>query len=190
MLHTVSVYQWKKQNNTQHWIKSQISSQQSKHKRAAQMNKQSRTKQLSNQLSSSSQAGSEWANFSKKRSTQETMDHAMGQWNTGGEGTHRRRGQRRLSNQVWVRDGHAEAQPRARLLRGRERRLEVAGQRRGRGRRRGWRVRGLREREKKQGQNAREKIVRIKKILKVIDIFQRRKRSEQALFCWRADIRG
>lgn len=66
----------------------------------------------------------------------------------GGGGTHRGCGQGRLANQVGVRNGHAEAQPRARLLHGRYRRLEVAGQRRGGGGRGGGRVGGLRRRRK------------------------------------------
>lgn len=67
----------------------------------------------------------------------------MGRFGSRGA-THRGRGQGRLANQVGVRDGHAEAQPRARLLHGRYRRLEVAGEGRGGGGRRGRRVGGLR----------------------------------------------
>lgn len=59
-------------------------------------------------------------------------------------GTHRGCGQGCLANQVGVRNGHAEAQPWARLLHGRYRRLEVARERRGGGGRGGGRVGGLR----------------------------------------------
>lgn len=64
--------------------------------------------------------------------------------------THRGRGQGCLANQAGVRDGHAEAQPRARLLHGHYRRLEVAGERRGGGRRGGRRVGGLWRKQSKR----------------------------------------
>lgn len=73
-----------------------------------------------------------------------------------GGGTHRGCGQGRLTNQVGVRNGHAEAQPRARLLHGRDRRLEVAGERRRRGRRGGGRVGGLKQRGRKKGRKDRK----------------------------------
>lgn len=73
-------------------------------------------------------------------------------------GTHRGCDQRSLANQVGVRNGHAEAQPRARLLHGRHRRLEVAGERRGGGRRGGGRVGGLREGNKEEEKEKVEKI--------------------------------
>lgn len=66
----------------------------------------------------------------------------------GGERTHRGCGQGRLANQVGVRNGHAEAQPRARLLHGRDRRLEVAGERGGGGGRGRGRVGGLRRKQR------------------------------------------
>lgn len=66
----------------------------------------------------------------------------------GAWGTHRGCGQGCLANQVGVRNGHAEAQPRTRLLHGRYRRLEVAGERRGGGGRGGGRVGGLRRKQK------------------------------------------
>lgn len=71
------------------------------------------------------------------------MGFWAGGWG-GGETTHRGCGQGRLSNQVGVRNGHAQAQPRARLLHGRHRRLEVAGERGGGGGRGRGGVGGLR----------------------------------------------
>lgn len=75
-------------------------------------------------------------------------DGVWGQWWWWGGQTHRGCGQGCLANQVGVRDGHAEAQPRACLLHGRYRRLEVAGERRGGGGRGGGRVGGLRRKQK------------------------------------------
>lgn len=65
-------------------------------------------------------------------------------------GTHRGCDQRSLANQVGVRNGHAEAQRRARLLHGRYRRLEVAGEGRGGGGRGGGRVGGLRGKQRRR----------------------------------------
>ena len=81
-----------------------------------------------------------------------------GKWEgRGGGRTHRGCGQGCLPNQVGVRDGHAETQPRARLLHGRHRRLEVAGERRGGGGRGGGRVGGLRRKEGRKEEKQRKK---------------------------------
>lgn len=85
--------------------------------------------------------------------------NARGGRREGGWGTYRGCGHGRLANQVGVRNRYAEAQPRARLLHCRHRRLEVAGERGGGGRRRGRGVGGLRgkrrqrmkERKKERG---------------------------------------
>ena len=79
-------------------------------------------------------------------------------WRGGGT-THRGCVQRSLADQVGVRNGHAEAQPRARLLHRRHRRLEVAGERRGGGGRGGGRVGGLRSETKRKKEEKVEKIV-------------------------------
>lgn len=103
--------------------------------------------------------------LNQSRTTQHP--HWRGGGGMGASGTHHGCGQGRLSNQVGVRNGHAEAQSRAHLLHGRYRRLEVAGQRRGGGGRGGWRVGSLRL---KQGEEKKcridrriERVVRVKK---------------------------
>lgn len=85
-------------------------------------------------------------------------------WRREGKGgeTYRGCGHGRLANQVGVRNRYAEAQPRARLLHCRHRRLEVAGERGGGGRRRGRGVGGLRGKWRQRMKERKKEGVRIR----------------------------